>query len=76
MLLYGEQFEISTYREQVVCSHPRWALVGVGDTIEEAKEDLEVEIENAYQEFLETDDKYLTSDLQELKYWLIKIHET
>lgn len=67
--IFGEAFNIDRAHGRVYVEHPRWSLVGMGDTIEGALRDLRDEMEIARSIYYGPD-KDLAPNAQRLRDWL------
>ena len=70
MIIFNEIFECYEEDGEWFIEHPKWSLVGVGSTLQEAHRDLIKDLEFTQEHFCDIPDEELTEEARQMKYWL------
>lgn len=70
MRIFDENFECSQETGDWFIAHPKWSLVGMGSTLQEAHRDLIDELKLAQELYCDTPDEELTEEARRMKRWL------
>lgn len=69
----GEQFRVRREDEKVVISHDRWSLVGIGDTLLEAKQALYEEARALSEVYLSRPPSEMTDDALDMRDFIAQV---
>jgi len=73
MQILGENFNWYEEDNEFFIEHPKWSLVGMGETLQDAHGDLIEEIKITKEHFCEIPDEELSEEAKRMKEWLAQL---
>ena len=70
--IHDEYFDCAQEDHEVIITHPKWSIMGIGKDLQEAKIDLKTNAELIASDYINEKDSDLTNEAIKLKAFLIK----